>query len=157
MMRLRCPRKCTNCIATADRHKVSETPSLTASDDQGNDMTFRIAISLALLAVASAVTSTAHASSMTGQQLLSLCTANMSGNGNPLEAAECLGFVVGVSDTFNCTQNDHGFTWDSKVNVSQPALVATVVQWLQAHPAALEYEGHRVVGAALQASFPCKK
>lgn len=95
------------------------------------------------------------ASSMTGRQLFSLCTANMSGKGNPMEAAECLGFVVGVSDTFNCTQSDHGFTWDSSRDVSQPTLVATVVKWLQAHPAALDYEGHRVVGAALQAAYPC--
>lgn len=115
------------------------------------------ALSLALIMLVCSLAGTAEASSMTGRQLFSLCTANMSGNGNPLEAAECLGFVVGVSDTFNCTQSDHGFTWDSSADVSQPALVAAVVQWLQAHPAALDYEGHRVVGAALQAAYPCRK
>jgi hypothetical protein len=133
---------------------VADSPS-----DQGEDMTLRgtLAISVALIAFSSPFDGTANASSMTGRQLFSLCTANMNGAGNPLEAAECLGFVVGVSDTFNCTQNDHGFTWDSSMSVSQPELVAAVVKWLQAHPAALEYEGHRVVGAALQAAFPCTK
>lgn len=98
----------------------------------------------------------ASAAPVSGQQLLSLCTANMWGKGHPLEAAECMGFVVGVSDTFNCVQGDHGFTWDSARNVSEPRRVAVVVQWLQSHPEALAYEGHRVVGAALQEAFPCK-
>lgn len=114
-------------------------------------------ISAVLMTMAIPFTVPASASTMTGQQLFSLCTANMNGKGNPLEAAECMGFVIGVSDTFDCVEKDHGFTWDSTVEVSQPRLVATVVDWLQRHPAALEYEGHRVVGAALQSAFPCKK
>lgn len=106
----------------------------------------------ALHAPAGAATVT---SGTTGQQLLALCTANMGGTGNALEAAECMGYVVGVSETFNCIQSDHGFTWNSE-GVGQPQLVAVVVSWLQAHPEALEFEAHRVVGAALQAAYPCK-
>jgi hypothetical protein len=98
----------------------------------------------------------AAAGPISGQQLLSLCTANMWGKGHPLEAAECMGFVIGVSDTFNCVQGDHGFTWNSANGVSEPMRVAVVVQWLQTHPEALDYEAHRVVEAALQEAFPCK-
>jgi hypothetical protein len=110
----------------------------------------------AVLVVAAAVAAPASAAPVSGQQLLSLCTANMWGKGHPFEAAECMGFVVGVSDTFNCAQNDHGFTWNGAEGVSEPRRVAVVVQWLQNHPEALQFEGHRVVGAALQEAFPCK-
>lgn len=150
------PRK-TDCAEGPHRNNLPcpRRPNLAHGDEMALRKAY--AASMAVLALVLPVTGTAQASSMTGQQLFSLCTANMSGKGNPLEAAECLGFVVGVSDTFNCTQNDHGFTWDSTANASQPTLVAAVVKWLQAHPAALDYEGHRVVGAALQAAYPCKK
>lgn len=114
-------------------------------------------VSALLMAIALPAGAPASASTMTGRQLLSLCTANMNGKGNPLEAAECMGFIIGVSDTFDCVEENHGFTWDSAASVSQPRLVATVVEWLQDHPAALDYEGHRVVGAALQTAFPCRK
>ena len=60
---------------------------------------------------------------ITGQQLLSLCTANMGGRGNPMEAAECLGFVLGVSDTFDCVETLHGFTWNSTTKANQTQLV----------------------------------
>ena len=114
-------------------------------------------VSAAVAALAILPVNIASASQVTGQQLWSLCTANMGGKGNPLEAAECMGFVVGVADTFNCTQNDHGFTWNSDASYSQPQLVVLVVDWLNRHPAARDYEGHRVVGAALQEAFPCDK
>lgn len=114
-------------------------------------------VSAAVAALAILPVNIASASQVTGQQLWSLCTANMGGKGNPLEAAECMGFVVGVADTFNCTQNDHGFTWNSDASYSQPQLVVLVVDWLNRHPAARDYEAHRVVGAALQEAFPCDK
>lgn len=92
---------------------------------------------------------------VTGQQLLSLCTANLGGQGNPMEAAECLGFVVGVADTFDCVEKNHGYTWNSSVQASQPQLAGIVINYLQNHPAALNEEAHRAIGAALQESFPC--
>lgn len=115
-----------------------------------------LVLSAALLSFIAAPATQSLAATVTGQQLLSLCTANMWGKGKSLEAAECLGFVVGVSDTFNCEQSDHGFTWNSAEGVSQPRMVAVVIQWLQTHPESLQYEGHRVVGAALQNAYPCK-
>jgi hypothetical protein len=113
-------------------------------------------LSTGLLALAFLPQGQASAGIVTGQQLLSLCTANMWGKGHPVEAAECLGYVVGVADTFDCEQGDHGFTWDSSAGVSQPRMVAVIVQWLQTHPDALKSEAHRLVGAALQQAFPCK-
>lgn len=115
-----------------------------------------ILLSTALLSSVAVSAHPSQAATVTGQQLLSLCTANMWGKGKSLEAAECLGFVIGVSDTFNCKQSDHGFTWDSERGVSQPRLVAVVIQWLQSHPESLKFEAHRVVGAALQNAYPCK-
>jgi len=115
-----------------------------------------ILLSAALTNAAIVPPAGAAASEVTGHQLWSLCTANMWGKGNLLEAAECMGYVVGVSDTFNCTQTNHGFTWNSTSPHTQPQLVALVVAWLDSHPAAFSYEAHRVVGAALQEAFPCK-
>lgn len=111
--------------------------------------------SAALTLITMPPTDHATAAQVTGQQLLSLCTANMWAKGNALEAAQCMGYIVGVADTFNCTQGDHGFTWDSSADFSQPQLVVLIVNWLDRHPASLSYEAHRVVGAALQEAFPC--
>ena len=106
--------------------------------------------------IATAVIPPAAAGQVSGQQLLSLCTANLGGKGKELEAAECMGFIIGVADTFDCTEKNHGFTWNSAVSPSQPQLVQVTVDWLNKHPASLSYEAHRVVGAALQNAFPCK-
>jgi hypothetical protein len=43
------------------------------------------------------------------------------------------------------------------LEVSQPASVAAVVDWLRHHLAALDHEGHRAVGTALQAARPERK
>ncbi len=110
----------------------------------------------AVLALSTGTTAMAADTHITGQQLLSLCTANMGGAGNPLEAAECLGFVVGVANTFDCTEDNHGYRWDSSVDVSQPRLAGITINYLQDHPTARAEEAHRVIGAALQEAFPCK-
>ena len=109
-----------------------------------------------MFAVAMLPSGEATASSMTGAQLSALCKANMGGSGNALEAAECLGFIVGVSDTFDCLEKNHGFAWNSNAEFNQPQLVGVVLTWLDEHPSAHSYEAHRVVGAALAHAFPCK-
>lgn len=109
-------------------------------------------LSLAVLASGSAL-----AASITGGQLYAMCTSNMGGSGNPMLAAECMGYVVGVADTFDCKEKNHGFTWNSAAMVSQPQLVTVVLQWLDAHKSARNTEAHKVIGAALQAAYPCKK
>lgn len=97
----------------------------------------------------------AAAANVTGQQLLSLCTANMGGQGNPMEAAECLGFVVGVADTFDCVEDNHGYKWNSAASGPQPHLAMIVVQYIQSHPSALVGGAHEGVAKALSAAYPC--
>ena len=70
----------------------------------------------------------AGADQLSGQQLLSLCTANMGGGGNPMKAAQCMGFVVGVADTFDCEEDNHGLKWNSQSARSPPQIVHVVVQ-----------------------------
>lgn len=98
----------------------------------------------------------ALAAEVTGQQLLSLCTASASAAGGQLDAAECFGYVAGVAESFDCNDDSHGFTWNSQAPVSQKQLVVTVVAWLGKHPDAIPQEGRRVVWTALQDAFPCE-
>ena len=97
----------------------------------------------------------ASAGYVTGSDLSMMCKANMGCAGSPVVAAECLGYVVGVADTFDCTEQLHGFNWNPKKNVSQMQLVHTVIRWLDSHPAALAYESDGLIGAALAEAFPC--
>ena len=112
---------------------------------------------LATILLASALLSPAPASAgfVSGEQLLDICKADSQGAGNPLKSAECLGFVIGVADTFDCVEKLHGFTWDSTAKVAQPQLVKTVVDWLDKHPTSLAYEADGLVGAALSETYPC--
>ena len=115
-------------------------------------MTQLIAAALALSVVFAGGAAASH---MTGEQLLKLCTANMDGRGNPMAAAECMGFVVGVADTFDCVEDSHGLKWDPTVAVSQPQLVRLVVRRIQSDPTALKGDGHMAVAQALSGRFPC--
>lgn len=117
-------------------------------------MAFRPVLS-AVLALALLSPTAAVAASVSGQQLLSLCTANMGGAGNDLEAAECLGFVVGVADSFDCAEPEHGYHWDSHAGASQPRIVQVVVEHIESHPTDLTSGGHFVVAHALADAFPC--
>jgi len=98
----------------------------------------------------------APAAEVSGQQLLSLCSAKLDGRDNSLEAAECTGFVIGVADSFDCTEPNHGFTWKSDATFTQSQLVVIVVDWLHRNPDAISGDGSHAVGAALQDAFPCK-
>lgn len=97
----------------------------------------------------------AWAGYVSGAQLKDICKADDQGAGNPLASAECLGFVLGVADTFDCVEKLHGFNWDSTSDATQTQLVKTVVTWLDAHPNVLAYEADGLVGAALSEAFPC--
>lgn len=110
----------------------------------------------AVFAFTSLYAGEASAASVTGQQLLSLCTANMGGNGNALEAAECMGFIVGVADTFDCLDATQLFNRTNSAKMSQPQLVHHVVQYIENHPAAQGREAFSVIGLALAAYFPCQ-
>ena len=109
----------------------------------------------AALALSALPAGEAAAANISGQQLLALCTANMDGRGNPMASAECMGFIVGVADTFDCVEDNHGYTWNSAAAASQPQLVRIVVRHIQSDPKALAADGHRAVAQALSSRYPC--
>jgi len=109
----------------------------------------------AVLAATSLSIAPVAAADVSGQQLLALCTANMGGTGNALEAAECMGYVVGVADTFDCVEAEHGLRWNSSASPSQPELVRLVVDYISSHPTELTSVGHMSVARALSDAMPC--
>jgi hypothetical protein len=110
----------------------------------------------AVLALTTISTGEATAASVTGEQLLYLCTSNMGGKGNPLTASQCMGFIVGVADTFDCIDASQLFNRANSAKVSQPRLVDHVVKYLIKHPSAQKREAFEVIGLALAAHFPCQ-
>lgn len=108
-----------------------------------------------LSATATLIASPASAGFVTGAQLMEICKADEQGAGNPLLAAECQGFVLGVADSFDCVEKLHGFTWNSTTEVSRTQLMKIVTTWLEHHPDALAYEADGLVAAALSDSYPC--
>jgi hypothetical protein len=125
--------------------------------EEADQMTYKTNRFLAAaLILATLTVGEATAASVTGEQLLHLCTSNMHGKGNPLASAECMGFVVGVADTFDCVDATQLFNRDNSAKVSQPRLVAHVVEYLIRYPEAKEREAFEVIGLALAAHFPCQ-
>ncbi|PZF76419.1 hypothetical protein DK847_14690 [Aestuariivirga litoralis] len=102
-----------------------------------------------------------HTDHILASQLYNLCTNTIrqgGGGGDRIEAGSCLGYIVGIADTFDCEEADHGFHWDpEKAGGSQVQLVVTVMQWIDTHKLAPQQEAHMVVGQALQEAYPCDK
>lgn len=109
-----------------------------------------------LLALTLIAPASAEAGYLTGGELAKLCRSNMGGHGHVLEAAECLGYIVGVADTFDCVEELHGFHWNRDAQASQVQLVSAVLRWLDAHPSSLAYDSAGLVSAALAEAYPCK-
>lgn len=98
----------------------------------------------------------AQAGFVAGTDLMALCKAPSADPLYRLRVSECIGYVIGVADTFDCSEQLHGFHWNSKAAVSQDQLVQTVTTWLSRHPENLHYESDGLVAAALAESYPCK-
>lgn len=113
-------------------------------------------LSAALLLLAALFCWPAQAGFVSGKDLQDICLSDQSGSGNPLKAAECLGFVMGVADTFDCVEKLHDFNWDSSAKANQHQLVKSVVAWLDRHQNSLDFEADGLVAAALAEAFPCK-
>lgn len=109
----------------------------------------------AFIALAAFPLAQAEAGFVSGKDLHEICEADQKGSGDPLRSAECLGFIMGVADTFDCTETLHGFNWDSSKQVDQHRLVKVVDTWLDKHQHRLAYEADGLVAAALAESFPC--
>lgn len=110
----------------------------------------------AIAAIALLPTGPANAGYVSGWDLLEICKANPEDPAQKLKQAQCMGYVIGVADTFDCQDKLHGFTWDSTSHVSQTALVEIVIDWLNANPDKLQRESDGLVGAALHEAYPCK-
>ena len=98
----------------------------------------------------------AEAGFVSGKDLQEICKADQVGAGDPLRSAECVGFIMGVSDTFDCTETLHGFRWNSPDKPDQHQMVKVVETWLDRHQHSLHYEADGLVAAALAETFPCR-
>lgn len=93
---------------------------------------------LALLLAASPAAAN-HKGHLPADQLYRLCTQNMGGGGSHLEAGECVGYIVGIADSFDCEETSHGHRWNSDgANDSQMTMVVTVLRYLDQHPLAMK-------------------
>jgi hypothetical protein len=110
----------------------------------------------ALLALALNQPVEASAGYVNGWDLLEICKASPSSPLYRLKVAQCTGYVVGVSDTFDCTSKLHGFNWSSTTPGTQSDLVKVTVDWLNNHPNLLNHKSDGLVAAALSEAFPCR-
>lgn len=111
---------------------------------------------LAVLVATSPATAN-HNGHMPADQLYRLCTQNMGGGGSHLEAGECIGYIVGIADSFDCVEASHGFHWNSDgARDNQMTMVVTVLQYLDEHQPEMKEEAHQIVSKALSTTFPCK-
>lgn len=63
--------------------------------------------------------------------------------------------MIGVADTFDCTNQLLGFAWRSDMSASERELVDVVIRWIHSHPNIPSYEADGLVAAALSETFPC--
>lgn len=98
----------------------------------------------------------AHAGFVSGMDLLQSCVPARADPVFRQKVAECRGYVVGVADTFDCTNALLGFNWQSSsMQASQRSIVDLVIGWLRSHPELLQFEADGLVAAALSEKFPC--
>ena len=110
----------------------------------------------AIVALSLNYPSGAMAGYVNGWDLLEICKASPSSPLYRLKVAQCTGYVVGVSDTFDCTSKLHGFNWSSTTPDTQSDLVKVTVDWLNNHPNLLNHKSDGLVAAALSEAFPCR-
>lgn len=97
----------------------------------------------------------ARAGYVTGGELLGSCRPARIDPVYRLKVAECRGYVVGVSDSFDCRRHNQDFSWENRSRVSQEELVNVVIAWLESHPETHFYQADGLVAAALSEAFPC--
>ena len=115
---------------------------------------FRVSTSL-LYTVLTLACSSAHAGVLSGNDLLEICEPARVDPVYRLKISECTGYIIGVSDTFDCNNAALGFNWDSAKYRSQPDLIRSVVEWLHFHPNVLHYQASGLVASALSKQYPC--
>lgn len=101
------------------------------------------------------ICSHAHAGVLSGQDLLEICEPAHVDPVYRLKISQCSGYIIGVSDTFDCKNMTLGFNWDSEKYRSQPDLIRSVIEWLHFHPNVLHYQASGLVASALAKKYPC--
>lgn len=99
--------------------------------------------------------SVSQAGVMTGTDLLDICEPQPIDPAYRMKISECTGYIIGVSDTFDCKNKALGFNWDSARFNNQQKLVATVIEWMHFHPNYLHYQASGLVASALAGTYPC--
>lgn len=98
---------------------------------------------------------TAEAGVMSGHDLIGICEPAREDPVYRLKLSECTGYIIGVADTFDCTNKTLGFNWDSTKYDNQRKLVGSVLDWLHMHPNVLHYQASGLVASALSGNYPC--
>lgn len=109
----------------------------------------------AVLLFLSANYSASQAGVMSGEDLLGICKPSPIDPVSRLKISQCTGYIIGVSDTFDCMHKTLGFNWNAKRFNDQQELVATVVNWFRLHPNVLHYQASGLVASALSTGYPC--
>ena len=120
-------------------------------------MSFRKYVVLAaVLAAALMPASSATAGYLTGWDLLEICKSSPASPVYRQQVAQCMGYVVAISDTFDCSEKLHGFNWSNATAGDQREVVKATVSWLSSHPKLLDYKSDGLVAAALADTYPCR-
>ena len=120
-------------------------------------MSFRKYVVLAAVLAASMLpASGASAGYLSGWDLLEICKSNPASPLYRQQVAQCMGYVIGISDTFSCSEKLHGFNWSNTTAVDQREVVKAAVDWLSSHPTLLDYKSDGLVAAALADTYPCR-
>ena len=110
---------------------------------------------VALIALSAGFEGPAQAGAMSGEDLVSICEPARADPVYRLKRSECVGYIIGVADTFDCKNKALGFNWDSTTYNDQQKLVGTVMDWLHLHPNVLNYQASGLVASALAGKYPC--
>lgn len=116
---------------------------------------FRNVTIILAAALATGVGGSAHAGVLSGQDLMEICEPARADPVYRLKLSECTGYILGVSDTFDCENKTLGYSWDSTKYKDQQKLVGAVVEWLHFHPNYLHYQASGLVASALAQKYPC--
>ncbi len=92
-----------------------------------------------------------------GAGLLEACDAkNLSTSRNFPAFNYCLGFIMGVADSFSCEEPImSGFRWQPIEDGNAEQFRKVVVKFLNEHPEHLHLRSGSLVAAALSEAFPC--
>ena len=104
-----------------------------------------------ILTHAAAYPTQAASSFHSGSGLLERCESK-----DPSLLGMCLGFTVGVADSFDCQRILlSGYRWQSPRDVTAGQVQKVVVKYLNENPEELHLAAGSLVAAALSKAFPC--